>query len=118
MDPAAQDLLQVMKGLGPVLDPLVPAMLVRCFWPCLHLVQDAQLWALSPLSCFPQYSQKIGEWNKVPIFAICKRNITCSGGIFLFFFPEYFFLSLTGEWELPCQLFPTPWEDYFKPKLM
>lgn len=88
------------------------------FGPCLGLVQDAQLWAVychCPISSTTAVKSVSGTKRLFP------RGIPLAVGVFfLCFFPEYFFLSLgLHRWvELPCQLFPTPWEGHFRPKLM
>lgn len=103
MDPAAPDLLQVVDGWGPVLGPLIPVLLGRCFWP---LPWFGRRWsaALSPPSYFPHHSSKIGEWNEGAVSGVSKRNITCCGSIFFFFSSNIFpcHWGYTGEWDCPA----------------
>lgn len=74
------------------------------FGPCLGLVGDDQLWALSPPSYFPHHSSKIGEWNEGAVSGVSKRNIPCCGSIFFFFSSNIFpcHWGYTGEWDCPA----------------
>lgn len=105
MDPAAQDLLQVMDW-GQFWIPWYQPCWWDAFGPCLGL--DVQLWPLLPLPFFsPTTAIKLVSGTKRP-FLLFPRGVSLAGGAFyVFFFPEYFFLpwGYTGEWN--CSVSPS-----------